>query len=435
MPNIEWIATNAIKPNARNARTHSRKQIRQIADSIKTFGFVVPIVVDEAVTTLAGHGRLEASKLLGLEKVPVVRVEGLSEAKKRAFALAENKITQAAGWDRKMLAIELPELSELLIQEDLDVSITGFAPVEIEQITIDFEENVSDPADDLDRKWLKQDPVSQSGDVWRLGDHILQCGDARDEAALKQLVGDDLASMAFIDPPYNVRMRDVVGRGRIKHPEFAMASGELQHAEFAKFLASSFAALKVVSREGALHYVCTDWRHVAQLVEAGGEIYDEMLNIAVWVKSNAGLGSFYRSQHEFVGVFRAGKAAHLNNVELGRHGRSRSNVWHYAGVNSFRAGRMDDLRVHPTVKPVALVCDAIKDCTRRGDRVIDTFAGSGTTLLAAERVGRRAVCVEIEPRYVDVAIRRWQEFTRRDAIHVRSNKSFEEVAAHVASPV
>jgi DNA modification methylase len=234
--------------------------------------------------------------------------------------------------------------------------------------------------------------------------------------------------MAFLDPPYNVRVRSIVGRGRTKHAEFAMASGEMSPSEFTAFLKETLENGARVSHDGAVHYVCMDWRHVAELIEAGREIYGEMLNLVVWEKTNAGQGSFYRSAHELVGVFRVGDAKHLNNVELGRHGRSRSNVWHYAGVNTFRAGRMDELAVHPTVKPVAMVADALKDCTRRGDIVLDTFAGAGTTILAAERVGRRAYSLELEPKYVDVAIRRWQAFTRRDAVHADTGQTFEEVA-------
>ena len=248
-------------------------------------------------------------------------------------------------------------------------------------------------------------------------------------------MGGAVAAMAFLDPPYNVRVSGIVGRGRVKHDEFAMASGELSRADFVSFLQTSLAAAAGASTNGAVHFVCMDWRHVGELLEAGDKVYDETLNLAVWVKSNAGQGSFYRSQHELVGVFRVGDQAHLNNVELGRHGRSRSNVWHYAGVNTFRAGRLDELKAHPTVKPIALVADALKDCTRRGDIVLDTFCGSGTTILAAERVGRRAYTLEIEPRFVDVAIKRWQAFSRKDAIHAETGLSFDEITNQRATTV
>jgi hypothetical protein len=234
--------------------------------------------------------------------------------------------------------------------------------------------------------------------------------------------------MAFLDPPYNVRVRDIVGRGRVRHREFAMASGEMSQSAFTNFLNETLTLASTVSIDGAVHFVCMDWRHISELVEAGSATYGAMLNLVVWMKSNAGQGSFYRSQHELIGVFRVGNSPHLNTIELGRHGRSRSNVWKYAGANSFRAGRMEDLRAHPTVKPVALVADAIKDCSQRDQLVLDTFSGSGTTLLAAERVGRQARALDIDPRYVDVAIRRWQAFTGRDAIHIESGRTFEEVS-------
>ena len=433
MATMQSIAVDALKPNARNARTHSKKQIRQIADSISAFGFVVPILIDESCVIVAGHGRYAAAKLLGLRQVPVIEVSGLSEAKRRALALADNKIAENAGWDRELLAAELPELAEVLVVEGLDISITGFAPVEIDQLTTDFEADASDPADTVDPKWAKAAPVTKPDDLWELGHHRILCGDARNADDLARLMGDGRAAMAFLDPPYNVRVRDIVGRGRIKHKEFAMASGELSRAGFVDFLESTLAAAAAVSRDGAVHYVCMDWRHIGELLEAGGLVYDETLNVVVWVKSNGGQGSFYRSQHELIGVFRVGNERHLNNIELGRHGRSRSNVWHYAGVNSFRAGRLDELKSHPTVKPVALVADAIKDCTRRGDIVLDTFCGSGTTILAAERVGRRAYTLELEPRFVDVAIKRWQAFSRKDAIHAKTGLTFDEVASKGAA--
>jgi DNA modification methylase len=427
MRQIKWVSPSALKPNPRNARTHSRKQIRQIADSILAFGFVVPIVVDENDTILLGHGRFVAAIDIDLNEVPVIVLEGLSEAKKRALLLADNKITENAGWDRKRLAVEFPELTELLIEEGLDISITGFEPVEIDQIAIDFEENTSDPADTVESEWLTAPVVSKPGDIWELGEHRLACGDARNAGNIDRLMSGKSAAMAFLDPPYNVRVESVVGRGRIKHAEFAMASGEMSSSEFTVFLEETLGNAARVSRDGAVHYVCMDWRHVAELIEAGREVYDVMLNLAVWVKSNAGQGSFLRSQHELIGIFQVGAGKHLNNVELGRHGRSRSNVWHYAGVNTFRAGRMDELAAHPTVKPVVMVADALKDCTRRGDIVLDTFAGAGTTILAAERVGRRAYSLELEPKYVDVAIRRWQAFTRRDAVLSASGQTFDEV--------
>ncbi len=268
MPTIEWIAVDALKPNARNARTHSRRQIRQIADSIATFGFLVPILVDEDGVVIAGHGRYAAAKLLGLKQVPAIEVRDLSEAKRRALALADNKIAENAGWDRELLSAELPELAELLVVEGLDISITGFAPVEIDQLTADFEDDQSDPADTVDPRWATAAVVTRPGDLWQLGHHRLLCGDARGADDLARLMGGVQAAMAFLDPPYNVRVRDIVGRGRVKHTEFAMASGELSRADFVAFLKSTLAAAAAVSRDGAVHFVCTDWRHIGELLEA-----------------------------------------------------------------------------------------------------------------------------------------------------------------------
>jgi DNA modification methylase len=430
MPHVQrMVALAQIKPHPRNAHTHSKKQIRQIADSIRAVGFTSPVSIDENGMLLAGHGRLEAAKLLGLKTVPAIVIEGLTEARKRALLLADNRIAHSAGWDRERLASELASLPDILVEDGLDITVTGFEPAEIDALLADFEDEASDPIDDLDPSHLAGPAVSRSNDLWQLGKHCLLCGDARDSAHLNLLMGLDRAHVAFLDPPYNVAIKNIVGRGSIKHGEFAMASGEMSREGFTTFLTETLALAARVSIDGAVHFVCMDWRHISELVEAGRAVYDSMLNLVTWVKSNAGQGSFYRSQHELIGVFRVGRSPHLNTIELGRHGRSRSNVWKYAGANTFRAGRMDDLRAHPTVKPVSLVADAIKDCTHRNHIVLDTFCGSGTTLLAAERVGRHARGIEIDPRYVDVTIRRWQAFTGKDAVHIETGQTFEEIAA------
>jgi DNA modification methylase len=426
---VQALSISQIKLNRRNSRTHSAKQIRQIANSMVAFGFTNPLLVTEDGELIAGEGRYKAAQLLGLAKVPVIVLAGLSPARQRALAIADNKIAENAGWDRERLAIEIPELTGLLEADGLDVSILGFEPVEIDQLQTDFEEDSADPQDMIEPNWLDMAPVTKLGDLWLLGNHRLMCGDARCADHISKLMAGCRADLAFLDPPYNVRIAGVVGRGKTKHSEFAMASGEMPSPDFERFLSTVLDAAVVVSRDGAVHFVCIDWRHIGELLAAAKGVYGAVLNLVVWAKTNSGQGSFYRSAHELIGVFRVGKATHLNNIELGRHGRSRSNVWHYAGTNSFRAGRMDELHSHPTAKPVALVADAMKDCTRRGDVVLDTFSGSGTTIMAAERVGRQARALEIEPRFVDVAIRRWQAFTRRDARHAESGLSFDEIAA------
>lgn len=423
MPEFRQAQVASLKSNARNARTHSKRQIRQIANSITQFGFVNPIIVDEDNVVIAGHGRLAAAQLLNVTAVPVVAVRGLTDAQKRLLMLADNKIAANAGWDQEKLAIELSALSVELDAEGLEISLSGFEAAEIDMVLDNFSE--SETVEEVP-PLATQHEVARQKDVWILGSHRLMCANARSADDLDNLMDGRLAAMAFLDPPYNVEVRSIGGRGQVHHREFAEASGEQSEAEFIAFLRATLENVARVSKDGSLHYVCMDWRHVGELLAAARSVYDAHINTAIWTKTNAGQGTFYRSQHEEILVFRRG-AGHLNNVELGRHGRSRSNVWTYAGANTFRAGRMDDLRAHPTVKPVALVADAIKDCTRRGDVVVDTFCGSGTTILAAERVGRRAFGMEIYPAYVDTAIRRWQGSTKKDALLASTGETFEEV--------
>ena len=251
-----------------------------------------------------------------------------------------------------------------------------------------------------------------------LGDHRLLCADARDQSAFKTLMGDTRARLVFVDPPYNVPIQGhVSGKGAIKHREFAHASGELTSAQYAKFLEDAFALLTHFSDDGAIHFVCADWRHLEQNLAVGRRVYHELKNLVVWSKTNAGMGSFYRSQHELIFVWKHGRAKHVNNVQLGKHGRNRSNVWTYPGANSFGSTRQSDLAMHPTVKPVALVADAILDCSERTDIVLDSFGGSGTTLIASEHTGRTARLIEIDPAYCDQTIRRWQRLTGRTAVN------------------
>jgi DNA modification methylase len=422
---VEQIPIGRLRPNPRNSRTHSKKQIKLIAASIRQFGFLNPIIVDEAKTVLAGHGRLEAARFEGLTHVPTICLDHLTALQKRAYLIADNRIAEQAGWNREMLAIELGELIDLLPAEDLEVSLTGFEIPEVDLLLADMASPRSEPEDVLPP--LPQIATARLGDVWLLGKHRLSCGDARKSDSFARLMKGALAAAVFCDPPYNVRVRSIGGRGKNRHPEFAFASGEMRPAQFRRFLCETLSNGIRVSTEAAVHYVCMDWRHVGDLIDVGRELYDTMLNLVVWNKTNAGQGSFYRSQHELIGVFRTGGHPHRNNVELGRFGRNRSNVWTCAGANTFGNDRMAALAVHPTVKPTALVADALLDCTARGDVVLDQFAGSGTIFLAAEKVGRVAYGLEIEPRYVDVAITRWQQLTKLEATLEGNGRTFEEI--------
>ena len=420
-----------LRPHPQNTRNHPLRQIRRICASIKQFGFTSPVLVDEHNRILAGHARVLAAIELGLDEIPVLILRGLSETKKRAYILADNKLAEMAGYDRPRLFLELQDLSVLLAEDGLDFDLTGFDPAEFDALAADLNDSEREPEDAVPA--VAASAVSRRSDLWLLGrEHRLLCDDSR-KADYGRLMGGALAAMVFADPPYNVSIPKTVGRGRTKHRNFAMASAEMSPEDFTNFLIESFSPAAEHSVDGALHYIFIDWRHFGEVLNAGIRIYGELLNVVVWCKTNGGQGSFYRSQHEEVFIFRVGSAPHQNNIQLGRYGRNRSNVWTYAGANTFRAGRMADLAAHPTVKPVALVADAIRDCTRRGDVVLDPFIGAGTTILAAERVGRRAFGIEIDPLYVDVAIRRWQAATKSDAILKDDGRTFDEIAADVSS--
>ena len=423
------MTISSLKPYGRNARTHSAKQIAQIAASIKAFGFNNPVLIDMQGGIIAGHGRVEAAKKLGRLTVPCVRLDHLDDAAKRAYLLADNKLAEKAGWDPEILKIELQHLSSLDL--DFDVTITGFEMAEIDVLLGDAVPN-ADPADDVPE--MEQGPaVTRLGDIWQIGGHRLICGDSTDAVTYARLLDGNAAQLFFTDPPYNVKIDGhVCGLGGVKHREFAMASGEMSTVEFTDFLAKVFANLADHSINGAINFICMDWRHMSEVLAAATPAYTELKNLCVWAKTNGGMGSLYRSQHELVFVFKNGRAPHINNVELGVHGRYRTNVWSYAGVNSFGASRDADLAMHPTVKPVALVADAILDCSKRKGIVLDAFAGSGTTLVAAERTGRRGYGIELDPPYCDVIVRRLAKISGVEAIHVETGKSLTKMAAERA---
>ena len=430
-PHIRLIAPGDLKPYPRNARTHSKKQIRQIADSIRTFGWTNPVLIDAEGGIIAGHGRVEAAKLLGLDQVPTLLIDHLSEAQKRAYILADNKLAENAGWDLEILALELQSLCDLEL--DFDLEVTGFETAEIDLVIESLDGGEDDPAADaLTEHDPDAAPVSRPGDLWRLGEHRLLCGDATKAEALDRLLDAEVADMVFVDPPYNVAIEgNVSGLGSVRHRDFAMASGEMSETEFTDFLITALTNLAEHSADGSIHFVCMDWRHMAELLAAGRVAYGELKNLCIWNKTNGGMGTFYRSKHELVFVYKNGTAPHINTFELGQYGRSRTNVWDYAGVNSLRAERLEELHMHPTVKPVALIADAIKDCSRRGGLILDSFAGSGSTIIAAEKTGRRAYAQELDPGYVDTAVRRWQIYSGQAAIHDETGATFDDVmAAH-----
>jgi DNA modification methylase len=427
---IEYRSIATLRLDAKNPRLHNEKQIRQIARSIEAFGFNVPILINAKMQVVAGHGRLRACKLLGLTEAPTIRLEHLTDAQARAFMIADNRLTENSVWDERLLGEQFKALS--MLELDFSIDVTGFEMGEIDVMIEGLapaSRGKEDPADAIPDSGAKPQ-VTQAGDLWGLDRHRVHCGDARNEANYSVLMQGRRASAVFSGPPYNDPIDGyVAGFGKIHHAEFAMASGEMSAAEFTAFLAEVLTLLARHSADGALQFICMDWRHTPELLAAARQAYSEFKNLCIWVKDVAGQGSLYRSQHELVFVFKSGKRAHRNNIQLGQFGRCRTNVWQYRRVNSL-ARTIDESNLsdlHPTIKPVELIADAILDCTARGDVVLDAFLGSGTTVVAAERTGRVCYGIELDPRYVDTIVRRWQAFTGQSAIQESTGRTFNEI--------
>lgn len=430
---IEYRSAESLKAYANNPRKHPEKQLVKLAASINEFGFALPVLVDDGSTIIVGEARVAAAKRVGMREVPVIVAHHWSAAQVRAYRLADNRLAEHATWDREALAMELAAIIEF---DETPIEVLGWDTGEIDLILDEAgeTEDSNDPADEQIEP--PASPASRTGDLWLLGKHRLFCGSSLDENSWALLLGDEVAAMAFTDPPYNVKVSGhICGLGKVSHAEFAMASGEMSKAEFTEFLTEFIGRMTAQLRDGAVVDLCMDWRHMGEMlaaIEANGLT---LLNLCAWNKKNGGMGSLYRSKHELVFIAKKGSAPHTNNVELGKHGRYRTNVWDYAGVNSFGKGRMADLADHPTVKPIALVADAIRDVTKPGDIVLDAFLGSGTTILAAERTGRRGYGIEIAPGYIDVAILRWQAMTGLGATLEATGQTFAEVAAERARTV
>jgi DNA modification methylase len=422
---ISFIAVADLIPAPHNARKHSRAQIRAIARSIEAFGFNAPILVDRNRQIVAGHGRYEAAKLLSFTVVPAIFLDHLTETQARAYMLADNKLTDRSSFDDAKVAVQLKELSELVL--DFDIEAIGFEMPEIDLRIQSLDE--SDAADRADEFEVVTGPaVCIAGDLWQLGPHRLYCGNALDASAYVTLMEGEKAAAVFTDPPYNLKIDGHVGgNGRITHREFAMASGEMTEQEFTEFLTETIKRICEWTIPGALLYVCMDWRHMGEMLAAGRSNKCEFLSLVVWAKTNGGMGSFYRSAHELIFLFKNGKHPHLNNVQLGRFGRNRTNLWTRPGLNGFaRKNSKDASAIHPTVKPIGLVSDAILDSTKRNDIVLDPYLGSGTTILAATRTGRRCFGIEIDALYVDTAISRWQRMTGLEATNTQG-QTFAQV--------
>lgn len=428
---LENIHLNDLKPNQRSAKKHPERQIALLTENVIRFGFTQPIAVDQNNVIVLGNARYEAARRAKLEYVPVIRLLHLSPDQKRALALADNKLSELGEWDDSVLAEELQFLSDPALDLGFDLQILGFDTVEIDNILeVGKPAQATDPAD-TSLPDVPETPVSERGDLWSADNHRLLCGDARNIDDYRALMGNDVADIVFTDSPYNVpNVGHVTSRRNVR--EFPMAAGEMSSAEFTHFLNESFSAIARYVRPGAVVFACMDWHHLGELRTACDPIFDAPRNMIVWVKSNAGMGSFYRSHYELILAYVRPGAKPINNFGLGGKGRYRTNVWQYPGANAFGRDRDKHLAMHPTVKPVALVADALKDCSNRRDIVLDPFGGSGTTMIAAERTGRSARLIEYDPLYCDVIVQRWQSSTGRTARLAGTDETFDQVRARRA---
>lgn len=426
---VRYVSPSQIRPNPANPRSHKKRQIATLAKSINAFGFNIPIAVDGNDMVVAGHARLEAALHLKLSQVPVISLAHLTPDQVKAYTIADNRLCDMSSWDQETLTVQLKELS--VVDLNFDIESIGFTVGEIDLKVelLDGQMQADDPADEeiAEAGFV----VTQVGDLWQLGEHRVYCGDATQGVSYRTLMDGKLAALVFTDPPYNVRIKGFVGgKGKVKHDEFTMASGEMTQSQFEQFLRSTFGCLKQHSVPASIHYICMDWRHMGEVLSASKDLYHELKNLCVWAKDRAGMGSFYRSQHELVFVFQSGPGKYRNNVELGRNGRHRSNIWQYPSILNQRKGEEGDLlKLHPTVKPIRLVADAILDASARTDIVLDPFLGSGTTLMACQRTGRTCFGLELDPKYVDTIIRRWQRDTGQEAVLLSTGHTFTQLEA------
>jgi DNA modification methylase len=424
--NIEYIDPHKLVSSNRPLRHHSTAKLNKLKANLLEFGFVVPLIVDRNNRVIAGEARLALSKTLAMPKVPVIKAKHLNQAQAKAFQIADNKLVELSSWDESALKMAFEEV--LTFDDAFELEITGFETAQIDKIfEIDLDADLLDKSDEVVEAPKKG--VSLEGDLWRLGEHMLLCADATDQSAIRSLLADQTIDLTVTDPPYNVPINGHVrSKSTTKHREFVKASGEMTDQEFQLLLSNSLKQIREFSRDGALTYSFMDWRSIEALLRSGRRLDLELINLAVWNKTNGGMGSFYRSQHELCAIFKVGSAAHINNIKLGATGRYRTNVWDYPGFNSFGRNRDEALSIHPTVKPVAMIVDIIKDASRRGDIIFDPFGGSGTTIVAAQRCGRKARLIELDPIYVDTIIKRFNELFAIEAIHADTGLTWSQMS-------
>lgn len=419
---LEHRRVSALNSKERRIVTYSKATIRKLERAVRSSKFVPPVIVDRDGKVLLGHAYIDAAGRLGIDVLPCLIVDDENSLEAALGALAHERILR----EGEFADDALKKLFKEIEVAGFDLGVTGFEMSEIDII-------IGEPDTiDVVPTSAGGQSISRIGDRWACGPHHVICGDARDAEAYSRLLPDELARLIVTDPPYNVS----IGKHALtssKHADFAMASGEMSESEFIEFLQRFLTLARKFSLDGALFYVAMDWRHLFALESAARAAGLSLFNFGVWAKTNAGMGSYLRSQHECFPIYKSGKAAHVNNNQLGKHGRNRSNLWTYSGQNAFAPDRDATLSAHPTIKPTDLVVDAILDASHRGDWVLDPFLGSGTTLIAAERTGRRCAGIELEPGFVDVALERWAAFTGEDPVRESDKASWRALAARRAA--
>jgi DNA modification methylase len=422
---VQRVPIDAVGPSDAPFRRHPATELNKIRKSFEKFGVVNPLLVTRNGTIVDGEARWQVLKESGASYIEVIVIADRSSAELKTLRLALNRIGEDAKWDSSNIRIALEDIAA----ERIDLDFTGFDTPEIDHyLNLDLlQANVEENGSDIPPVDVRA--VSSPGAIWRLGNHSVGCGSATDLAFVSRVLDGRAASVCFVDPPYNIKVDGfITGKGRHRHREFVQGAGEMSTDEYFGLLRDSFLVLKESCSPRALMYACIDWRHVMEMTVAGRACDMPLYTICVWTKTNGGMGGIYRNAHELVCVFRAGTEAPLDNVELGRHGRNRTNVWSYPGMSSFGKEHDKLLGSHPTVKPVTMIADVLRDVTKRGDIVLDTFLGSGSTLMAAQETGRICCGVELDPLYVDVAIRRWQNATGREAVLTETGEPFNDVA-------
>ena len=433
-PKCEQVSLADLKPAARRIRAHSADKLARLERSLLKGGLISPVIINEAGVIVDGHARIAVAQRLGWAEISAIRVKHLSDEDLRLYAIAANRMPADATIDLDALRLELEEI-ELSLPR-IDLTLSGYSMPEVDSMRGTFRAaQLTDLVDDVPALPNAGSAVSVVGDMWKLKDHFLLCGDSTDPMVLARLMGGDCADQINTDPPYNVVIDGhVSGMGKVRHREFAMACGEMSKPQFRDFLTLALTASAAHLADGGLAYVFMDHAHLGELLEAGDQVFTERKAICVWDKGTGGMGSLYRNAHELVTVFKKGTAKHVNNVQLGKHGRNRTTIWRYPGIVKQGKGRAKALSLHPTVKPVAMIADAILDSSPRAGIILDPFGGSGTTLIAAEVTSRRARLIELDPLYVDTIIERFEILSGAEAIHAETGMSFARTRQERAGP-